>query len=348
MLGGPDVLWGGVVPALVAATTLTLMWRLTKRSASAWRTAMVVGYLVGHWTLGARDLGATALLSSGNMETVGTGWAYNPANFDFGGAIRKTAQPREAQDWLPLLSLLAITPDAIACVGKFGPAIGWVLRVILCFFLPWRVLHGSSYLPLSLGPEFEEFDLGGWSTGEAVAWIIGTGITLIIAWQWIRLVAAEGSAADRSLRLVLASAVTVGSAVTLIAAGSLLFGQLMAVLTAATLGCGIGSAISSAQRGPDAAAGPLTIAFGTLVIAGHFYAELSLINAGLLLLAIVLAVGWLPTPAVASTNRQILVRGVICLAVLTIPVVPSLRELAGRAPATHTEAPPNPYETFQP
>ena len=83
MLGGPDLLWGGIVPGVVAVAVLSIVWRCTGKAASASRTALLLGYLAGHWSLSARDLGAAALLARGQLETVGAHWAYDPRNFEF-------------------------------------------------------------------------------------------------------------------------------------------------------------------------------------------------------------------------------------------------------------------------
>jgi len=50
----------------------------------------------------------------------------------------------------------------------------WIRSVFQ--FIPWRLLSGSIYLPLSISLDFDfDFDLGGWSNGEAAAWISGIG-----------------------------------------------------------------------------------------------------------------------------------------------------------------------------
>ena len=173
---------------------------------------------------------------------------------------------------------------------------GWILRIALCVFLPWRLLYGSKYLPLSLGPGFD-FDLGGWSTGEAAAWCAGLGAALLIAWQLLRLGHSEEKLFEGNLRSVLVLVVAFGSVITMVGAKSLVLGQLFGVLTAAIAGCALGSALVGTHRGPDAAAGPLVILFGSLLMAGHFFAELTLTHAALLLGAMSFAGGWLPVPS---------------------------------------------------
>lgn len=345
MLGGPDLLWGAAVPSLLAMITLVTVWRITRRAASAWRTALVVGYVAGHWTLSARDQGATALVRAGQLEEADSSWAYDPRNFDFVAAVSKSIQPVEALDWLPALALLAILPDALACISKLGPAIGWLLRIALCAFLPWRIVYGSKYWPLSLGEGFD-FDLGGWSTTEATCWIGGIAAALLLAWQVLRMAASEQESSDASFRTGLACLVTVGSIFSLIAAGSLVYGQHMALLTAVLASCGVGSKLAKANRGLDAAAGPAVILFSTLLAAGHFFAELSLADASMLLIAFVLAAGWLPALARLSTKKRMVSRGILCLACLAIPIVPAVKDLVSQIPDTEVEQAPNPYKTF--
>lgn len=347
MFGGPDLLWIGIVPGIVAAATLAIVWRVTGRAASAWRTSLVSGYVVGHWTLNARDLGAAALTSSGKLAEIGDSWAYDPRNFHFLAAIAKSYQASEAHDWLPVLALLAVLPDAIACVGRFGPAVGWLLRTALCVFLPWRLVYGSKYWPLSLGPGFD-FDMGGWSTGEAMAWIGTLGVMLLVAWQVVRLASKAESQTGTRLPSLLAAIVTVGSAVALVAAGSLAYAQLLAVLTAALVGCGLAAAILKTHRGPEAAAGPLVITFATLLLVGLFYAELSRTDALLLLAAMVVGVGWLPLPTKLSKPWPAVIRSGVCLVLLAIPVVPAVLDLASQMPDAQSETTdePNPYDAY--
>ena len=313
-----DVFWGGVVPAVVAAVVLAIVWRATGKAASAWRTALVVGYVVGHWALDARTISVVATLT-------------------------KSFHPSEARDWLPLFLLLAIVPDAMACVGKYGSALGWLLRAALCVFVPWRLLHGSTYLPLSmqdLGFDSGDFDMGGWSTGEAAAWIGGLGAMLLVSWQGSRDVEQRSGAV---LRSALAVAVALGGAITVALSGSLVYGQLLGVLAASLAGGGLASAFLSTSRGPAAAAGPVVSAFGSLLVMGHFYANLRIFIAVLLLVAMVLATGWLPLPTKLSSRWQAVGRSVVCFAILGVAVT-----LAGLDfSATQEETERKPYQTGQ-
>ncbi len=315
MLIGSDIFFGGVLPAVVAASALAMVWRMTGKEASAWRTAIVLGYVVGHWALDARGIGVVA-------------------------ALLKSYQPTEARDWLPLLMLLAIVPDALACVGKRGPALAWLLRTVLCVFIPWRLLSGSVYLPVSISPNFN-FDLGGWSTSEATAWIGGIGGALLICWQGLRIVDQRSGVFVRS---ALAVVVTFGAAIVAALSASLVYGQMFGILTAVLAGCSLASAFFSTGRGPEAAAGPVVVAFGSLLIVGHFYAELKIYNGALLLIALGLALGWLPMSAKVSPRWQAVCRGLLCLAALAAALTIASLDFA----ATQAETESNPYQNLRP
>jgi len=347
MISGADMVWGGALPAAVAAIVLAAVWRTTRNAASAWRTALIVGYVAGHWTLDARDIGASSLVGIGPSEAAAVHWAYDPRNFDFAEALTKSYRPTEARDWLPPLLLLAIAPDALACVGKAGFVLGGILRFGLCLFVPWRLLNGSVYLPARSLPalEFEAsgfemggFDTGAWTISVAVAWIGGVAVALLLGWQLARRVDQQSGNLVRS---TLAVVVALGAAVTAMAAASLVYGQMLGVLSAALAGCGLMAAIVTAGRGPEAAAGPVIIAFGCLVVVAHFYAELQIHHAALLLLAMIVAIGWLPLPVHFSSRWQSVCRSLICLGLLAIPVIPAVLELA----ATLHETQSNPYVT---
>jgi len=317
MLGGSDIFFGGVLPAVIAASALAVVWRVTGKVASAWRTGIVLGYVVGHWALDARTIGVVATLS-------------------------KSCRPIEACDWLPLLMLLALVPDGVTCMGKRGPALAWLLRTGLCIFVPWRLLSGSAYLPISISSDFD-FDFGGWSTGEAMAWIGGIGGVLLIGWQWLRIVDPQANQQRGvSVRSALAVGVTLGAAIVMALSASLVYAQMFGVLLAVLAGTGLVSKLLSTGRGPEAAAGPVLVAFGSLLVAGHFYAELKIYNAGLLLIALSLAIGSISLLAKLSPRWQAIARCVLCI--VTLGAALALAGLDFSATQEKTES--NPYQNF--
>jgi len=250
------------LPALLAVTALGLVWRRTRRAASSWRTALVMGFIVGLW----------------GIDSQGAGWA---------GAISKGIRITEAKDFLPLVAILAILPDAVAAINRQAAIVAWGLRALFCVALPWRLLYGSSYLPRETIAGFTPANA--WSTTEAVFWLGGIGTVLIAAWAATR----EVDPAERPrLRSLLATLVALASAATIAFTGSQSYGQLMGALAVALAGCAIGSLLWKLDRGPDAAAGPLVISFGSLLILAMFFSNLLLVQAGLLLVAMVAGAGW--------------------------------------------------------
>ncbi len=318
MIGYPEILRGGLLPALVAMATLALVWRGTGKAASAWRTALLVGYVAGHWALDARTIPLAT-------------------------ALAKSFRATEARDWLPMLMLLAVVPDALACIGKRGPALGWVLRAALCVFVPWRLLRGSAYIPLNVLPDFDfaELDWGAFSTGEMLSWFVGIGAALLLSWSLARHVTSTG---NPLVSTTLAVVVALGGAVVAALSDSLVYGQLFGVFAAALAGCSVASLVLRTGRGPGAAAGPLFVGFGSLLLVGHFFASLTLLNAALLLVAMALAVGWLPPLARLAPKGQNVCRALLCLGALATAVTLAGIDFAGSS----AEAESNPYQGYQP
>ena len=73
--------------------------------------------------------------------------------------------------------------------------------------------------------------------------------------------------------------------------GSITYGQLMGVLVATLTGCALAAWLLKLGRGPDAAAGPIVIAFGGVLVLAHFFAELKLLYAVLLLVGFAVGSG---------------------------------------------------------
>ncbi|QEG37856.1 hypothetical protein [Bythopirellula goksoeyrii] len=257
-----DFLLGGLLPGVLALATLSGVWKFTHNAASSWRTAVVLSFLLGMWALDARGIGVLS-------------------------AISKSLRIQESKDFLTLLVILGVFPDAVAVYGKQARIIAWILRIALCVFLPWRLLAGSVYLPKPTAVP-NPFNTAAWSTVEALWWLGGIAAVLVSIWG---LFIAARDHAPR-LRATLTALVAFAAAVTLALSGSLTYGQLMGILTATLTGCAIASSFWNLERGPDAAAGPILMAFGGALVLAHFFAELKLMYAGLLLIAFAVAGGW--------------------------------------------------------
>lgn len=311
-----DVLLGGLLPALTAATTWALLWTVTKSARLAWIGGFSASYLVGHIALGA--------VPAGIAESVAS-----------------TFKPHVARDWLPLLVVLSLVPEAVDSPERWSRLSAWVLRFALCAFLPWRLLAGSSYLPKrdssSLG-----FDTGAWSSSTAVAWVGGIAGLLLVSW-----IAGYLQTGDKQplgkLRSLLATLVALGSAITLALSGSIVYGQLAGLVAACLAGCGIASGLR-VELGPEAAAGPLVTAFGGTLVLAHFFSDLRLSGAVLLLISATTAIGWLMPAQRISFRWQAALRCAACLLPLTIAIAMAASDYS----ATQAEAQTNPYLNFQP
>ncbi len=276
------ILWGGVLPGVLAIGTLMSVWKLTHNAASSWRTAVVASFLVGMWALDAIGVGVLA-------------------------AIAKALRIQEAKDFLTLLVILGVFPDALASYGKQGRIIAWLLRIGLCLFLPWRLLAGSIYLPKATAVP-NPFNTSAWSTAEAIYWL--GGIAIVLIGLWAIFIAARDHAPR--LRSALTAMVAFAAAVTLTLSGSITYGQLMGVLTATLAGSTIASAFGKLERGPDAAAGPILMAFAGVLVLAHFFAELKLLYAALLALALGVAGGWF----FAEQKWSVILRSAVCMILL--------------------------------
>ena len=310
------ILYGGVLPATVAAVAMLTGWKLSQRAGVSWLVGLSAGYLAGHWGLDVQGVGFVA-------------------------AVAKSFSPHEARDWLPAAVVSAVAIEAIALTGKKGAALAWLLRVSWCFWLPWRLLAGSVYLPSS--DQNLDFNTSAWSNQEIAAWLGVVGALLVIAWTSLRYM--PNKTLPR-LRSSLATFVTLGATATIALSGSLTTGQLMGVLTAALVGCGIAASALRLENGPESAAGPLLATFGGVLVIARFLLEPELPNyyAGMLLLALVVAVGWISPPQRLSPRVHALVRIAICVTVLALIVVPAARDFAASQAVDES----NPYLNYQP
>ncbi len=307
MVTSADILLGGILPGILAVVTLALVWKFTHNAASSWRTAAVVSFLAGMWALDAQGVGIAS-------------------------AIAKAVSITQARDFLPLMMILAVVPDAVASLGKRGSQLAWALRVALCAFVPWRLLSGTKYLPKFAPPP--EFNTGAWSTSEAILWIGGVSVAMLVAWALVR---GESTEWPR-LRSVLAVLAAFAASMTVALSSSITYGQLMGVLVATLTGCALATWIFNLARGPDAAAGPIVIAFSSVLVLAHFFAELKLLYAMLLVVGFAVGAGWFFPGKKWSTP----LRCVVCLAAIGGAVGMAGMDFA----AAQAEAASNPYSNM--
>jgi hypothetical protein len=190
-------------------------------------------------------------------------------------ALFSLLKPREAVEWLPHAVLLALVVTVLlAYARRPRPRPIIALAAALSIGVPFRLLAGSVY------------DLR-WSVNEKLAYI--SLLSAIFGLTWLVLASAREDDHPR-LRPLLLALVAVGAAAVLALSGVLIYGALC-VGAAAALAASFVFAVNSRV---DGAAGPVTFSVGGLIVLGYFYAELTLANAALLFLAMMLATAGTP------------------------------------------------------
>jgi len=311
MIEAIDIFLGGLLPAIVAVVVVVVVWKLTRHAGAAWSAGLVLGCVTGLWAIDAHAIGLSM-------------------------AIVKSFSPHESRDWLPAAMLLGVIPGAISGTEKSGRVIAWLLAGMLCVLLPWRLLAGSAYLPSVSSVEASYDGAGAWSSFETMVWLGGIGATLFVFWFGAEF---DGKSDAWRLRGLLAAVVALGAALTLAMSGSITYGQLLGVLTAALAGSWVVAVMLRLESGPEAAAGPLVAIFGGVLVLAHFYSELKLLSAGMLLFAMAVAIGgWLPE-AKLSCRGKLALRCFLCLIPLAIVVTLAAMDFS----ATQAEVQRNPY-----
>jgi hypothetical protein len=217
------------------------------------------------------------------------------------------AAPNEAVDWLPHSVLLVLGVTVFATYAPRAwrrPA--YALAAMATIAAPLRLLAGSVYVAAE------------WSVLERVTHLVLLSATLGLVWLLLAIAHDDDQPLLRAALLVVVAA---GSAATIALsasfAGAELCGVVATVLT--------GSWIVCTARGLSGAAGVVTMSLGSLIVLGHYYAELTLANAALLLIALIFAAGRLPH-AVSTRQpwQQAAARAGLCLVPLAIALVGAL------------------------
>jgi hypothetical protein len=217
----------------------------------------------------------------------------------FAESVHTFIQPHEAVDWLPHIVLLAL---GVSLVMHFAPAHRSrliALAAALCLVAPIRLLSG---------------DLAQhWSIPGKVAILVCLAAAFGLLWL---ILALDDDRQPAVVRVPLLIFVAVSTALVVTQSGALTYGLTSAAFGAAIAGTAIvylfcGSALSA---GATASAGVITITFGSLILLSHFYAFLSVTNAGLLLFS--LAATAAPLPVLLRSGRawqRNMARFVFCL-----------------------------------
>ena len=319
MLDALAIMYGGVLPALLAGLVLVAVQKGTGRADVAWLLGVSLGYVAGHLLLSAQ----------------GTG---------FSQAVSRLIQPTEAKDCLPLAVIAAAMIEAIARCGKRAARGAWLLRILACLLLPWVLLRGSVYLPVQQSAF--SFETNAWSTEEAAKWLGASAGTIGLVWALARLSSSGGLV---RLRTSLCSLAAFGATLTIALSGSITTAQLAGVLTASIVGAGIAAAVLKLDAGPEQAAAPILAVYGGVLIIARFLLVPELENSEAALLMAALAVAITPLGRIEQRAPRILglgilglAKAVVCLACLATVVVPAAREFA----ESQRQPESNPYGSY--
>ncbi len=216
-------------------------------------------------------------------------------------------QPYEALDWLPHIVLLAL---GVSVLMYLAPAQRpWLIAVaaMLCLSVPIRLLSGN------LAQH--------WSVIGKVG--VAASLTILLGLVW-RLLALTGEERSTAIRVPLLILIAVGAAIVLTQSGVFTYGLSSAAFGAAIAGTAVVFAFRAipSNLGAAATAGVITFTLGSLIILGHFFAELTTTNAALLCLALTATA--VPLPAFLRSGpawQRGTARILLCLSPLALAVV---------------------------
>ena len=274
------LIYAGIVPLAVAAAATLFVRNVGGSSAAAWAWGMSVGFV-------AAQLGLKA----------DAGWAT---------AARALAGPNEAVDWLAIIVLLALGTSLLLIATPLAfRRYAWAVAFAFSVAAALRLLAGNAAMM-------------GWSLPSKIG-CLALLVALFNCFWWM-LSARDGGTSQR-LRLCLVIVVAIGSAAVLTLSGVLVYGQLSGAVAAALGGCALASIVADEGTTPRlsfagfrGAAGPITFSLVSLIILGHFFAELSTLNAMLLLAALAVAGGPVPGGLAGQAFwMQSAVRTLLCL-----------------------------------
>jgi hypothetical protein len=257
------LLYAALLPLVASAMMAFLMRRMSAPSPIVWPTAIACGFLIAQF----------ALRSQAGISD----------------SLHSFIEPHEAVDWLPHIVLLALGVTIIMYLAPSDRRRLIALAIALCLAAPVRLLSGNV--------------ANHWSIPQKFAWLALLAALLGIVWL---LLASKDGERPAFIRVPLLLLVAVATAVVLTQSGVLVYGLSCGALGAAITGTSLmlsseawrgrfsGRAHPSAPAGITGAAGIITFTLGSLIILGHFYAELSTTNAALLFLSLTATAAPLP------------------------------------------------------
>jgi MFS family permease len=314
MLGPKDFLLGGISPMLLAMGAFSLAWLLTRRAGVAWPAGVLAGYLGG--TI-AVDAGGAGLIA----------------------AVKQMASPHDAHQWTWMIAVAAAIPAIIASLLGERRAWRWLLIAPLAVAAPLWLMWGGKYLP-SAEIRASGFASDAWGVGEAAVVIGVVAVAMLLAW---RLWEASDQADQPRARGLLAAIVLSCTAAVAGLSGSFVYAQAIGVLAASVGGCFLAALLWRVKAGPEAAAGPIIVLAGSLLLLATHYSKLDLLHAAGLWAAIAFSSACLPNRVGLNEHARVALRCGLCLVPLTLVLGHAAYKFAESQRQQQEEAASNPY-----
>jgi hypothetical protein len=291
-------LYAGLVPLAVAAIFGCIAIALRATPQIAWPLSAALGFIAG----------LVALKSQSG----------------FVAAVDEFANPHESANWLPAIVGLAAGVSVLLAIPRCRN-VAVCLAAFLVLAAPIRLLSGNVRLS------------GGWSLAEKIEYLVLLVATFGGVWAAL----ANGDRVRQSpARFLFLMITAVGTAAALTLSGVLVYGQACGALAASLAGVAISQLAASwwgslhaadyvtpaqpkasAPLGLASTAGIVTLSLGSLIVLGHFFADLSA-PAALLLFISLTAAG---TPVLESVLPRpawqlLAIRSAACLLPLAIAI----------------------------
>jgi hypothetical protein len=235
--------------------------------------------------------------------------------------------PKADQDRLLFVLFPAVLfVELEAIFARRALPVAWLARLVVVAGAARILLHNSVYLADLSGPASAE-----WTPAKAVLWLGGMAAALAIVWTLLAVLMRR--APGRAVPLALALTCT-GAGGSVMLSGYASGGMLGLSLAAALAGAVAGSLVLPRRSDLHAVIGPAIVGLFSLLVIGHFFAELTISHAVLLFSAPLLS--WLPELPLARRAWSWLraVARVSLVAVLVAVVVVQARQSFAKAQAS--------------
>jgi hypothetical protein len=254
-------------------------------------------------------------------------------------AVKQMGAPHDAHQWTWMIGVVAVAPAIVTAFLGDRRQWRWLLSVPLAVVAPLWLMWGGKYLPSA---EIREtgFAKEAWGVGEAIAVIAIAATAMLLAW---RLWEANDPADQPRTRGLLAAIALSCTAAVAGMSGSFVYAQAIGVLAASVGGCFVAAWLWRVKAGPEAAAGPIILLAGSLLLLATHYSQLQPLHATGLWAAVTLSAAYLPNKLGLNDRGRIALRCGVCLVPLALVFGHAAYKFAESQRQQQEEAESNPY-----